>query len=89
MAKNLIFPLALLDEDYLTYPHIEMVPIARAPVDYIKYLLDEGVISHRQYTNIFTTILPGVLTNVRRPLSPETLERVIFGRRLNNGIANI
>lgn len=88
MTKNLIFPMALLGKDYLKYPRLQMVPIARAPVNYIRYLFDEGIVSRQQYAKIFTTTLPDVLIKMRHPLSPETLERVIFSRRLNNGIAN-
>lgn len=87
MSKNLIFSAALLAEDYADHPKIEMLPIARAPIDYIRYLKEEGLISQDQYLFLMTHTLPDILLKLRRPLTPETLERVIFSRRSNNGIA--
>lgn len=62
------------------FPQLSMKQIAKAPVGYIRYLYDEGVINEENYRQTVTKVLPPHLLHMKRDMTPETAERIIFGK---------
>ncbi len=62
-------------------PQISMKQIAKAPVGYIDYLLQEGIISEEAYHNALSTLLPPHLLRMKKDMTPQTAEHIIFARK--------
>lgn len=80
-AHNIPQLFSFLGSAYDDMPDIVMQPIVKAPTDYLKYLVSDGVISHDRYIDILRYEMPKHLLNMRHDMTPETAERIIFGRK--------
>jgi len=62
-------------------PRLSVRGIAKAPVDHIAYLQDEGLMSPARYQTLVSSILPPALLEMKRDMTPQTLERLVFSRK--------
>lgn len=63
-------------------PQLKMAPIAKAPVAYINYLLEEKIITKEHHHDVMRNILPPHLLRMRRDMAPITAERLVFGKQI-------
>lgn len=64
-------------------PALKMVPIAKAPVSYLKNLVDQGVLTSEEFVSSLSEKLPHELLHMKKDMSPQTAERIIFGRNID------
>ena len=62
-------------------PQLSMKQIAKAPVGYVQYLLEEGIITDEIYNNALRTLLPPHLLRMKRDMTPNTAEQIIFAKK--------
>lgn len=81
LRQNLSYYYASMGQTALELPAIHMIGIAKAPVLHIAHLRDEGVLGSDGYEELLTETLPPHLLTMRRDMSPQTLERIIYSRK--------
>lgn len=79
-AHNLPQLFGFLGDGADDFPQLRMKQIVKAPVGYIQYLYEDGVLSKDAYHQVLREVLPPYLLRMKRDMSPETAERIIFGK---------
>lgn len=79
--KNIPQITAFLGRNMDDLPELKVKPVPRIPTKYMQHLVDTGVMSEKQMSDVYMTILPEVAIGMKRDISPETLDRYIFSRK--------
>lgn len=62
-------------------PQIQMVGIAKAPADYLRYIRDEGLVDTAQLAEHLKRRIVPRLISMRRDMTPQYAEQLIFSKR--------
>jgi len=79
--KNVPQLAAFLGQSITQFPSLRTSEIARAPLGYLSYLRDDGVIDEERYIDIICRVLPPYLLKMKKDMCPATLDRIIFSNR--------
>jgi hypothetical protein len=80
MAHNLPAFFSAIRGQVGELPDLTMRPIAKVPAGYLMYLYDQSVIDGGEVSNALRNVLPPHLLQMQRDMTPQTLDRIIFGK---------
>ncbi len=79
--KNIPQITAFLGRNIDDLPRLQVKPLPRIPIKYMQHLVDTGVLNEQQIADVYMSTLPEVAIGMKRDISPQTLDRIIFSRK--------
>ncbi len=79
--KNIPQLTAFLGSTSEELPKLAVRPIPRVPVAYLRHLIEMGTVTQDRVSELYVSQLPALALGMRRNITPETVDRVLFSKR--------